>query len=129
MTKRTRDRVYAALDEMLAAERGDAKGYPEPSSKKGDESAPKVDAPEPAYRTRSKTKASLASATGPSRSIPHYLQGLTIAPVSLGDLFESAAWRPHKFPLLIVRNERMTQYYGEQWYDRAQQSQSISSAV
>lgn len=114
---------------MLDSERGDVDGYPEPSTKDGVESTPKVKAPEPAHRTRSKSRASRASTVEPCRSIPRYLRALAIGPVSTGDLFKPEVQHPHKYPLLLVRNERMAEYYGPQWYDRAKQSQSILSAA
>lgn len=131
-TEEERTRIYAALDEMLNAERGDVDEPAEQSFEAdgqtttggNEQSVPKVDKAGPSRESRSKTKVPPPKTDEADHGIPRFLRTLAIGPVAT-PLFRSEADRPHKYPLLLVRNERMAEYFGKQWYNLSKQSRPI----
>lgn len=113
MTESEQVRIKNALDEMLKAECGDVNDVP--AAPEPTESATEPPKSGPRYKTRSKDKAT-ASATDDSDAPPRFLRVVMVGPVATGKQFQRAAQAEHKYPLFVVRNERMTEYFGDEWW-------------
>lgn len=117
MTEPAMLRIYSALEKMLDAECGDVNDVPVLESKNDKkQSIPEPDEPEPGSKGKGPS---------PSDDFPRWLRVLTIGPVEADQRFKRAAQKKHEYPLFLVRNECMAGHFGEQWWDKAAQSEAV----
>lgn len=75
--------------------------------------------------THRTSRESRKSTAVPKDEIPEWLRVLAIGPVESKYIFKAEAQRDHEFPILMVRNRRMAEYFGEQWWSSAKQNETV----
>lgn len=56
---------------------------------------------------------------------PKWLRVLAIGPASADRYFGEEARKPHPYPLLLVKNERMVELFGANWWNSTRQNVSV----
>ncbi|EIM81172.1 uncharacterized protein STEHIDRAFT_172178 [Stereum hirsutum FP-91666 SS1] len=102
-SQKVKNRVLQAFDKMLDATNGD--------TVRGASSLPRRN---PRRSTRHQ-----------ERVPPKWLRVLAIGPASADRYFGEEARKPHPYPLLLVKNERMVQLFGANWWNSTRQNVSV----